>query len=172
MQSLIERANNGGHFDNSNSRQWWKYDWYTPSHHANSSGSGNNANGDGNQFSDNSVVEKYPFNFKTWIKSDVCIWQDLLQANDSLDLLDISSYSAQEQADAAVAHSQQMANRPANGDSLTVEDIRGAVGGVGTISGLSSSDAQQTTREEAKPKEETKPNPSQDEEHDVEMDKN
>ncbi|AQZ13498.1 RTT102 (YGR275W) [Zygosaccharomyces parabailii] len=171
MQSLIERANNGGHFDNSNSRQWWKYDWYTPSHHANSSGSGN-ANSDGNQFSDNSVVEKYPFNYKTWIKSDVCIWQDLLKANDSLDLLDASSYSAQEQADAAVAHSQQMANRPANGDSLTAEDIRGAVGGVGTISGLSSSDAQQTTREEAKPKEETKPNPSQDEKHDVEMDKN
>lgn len=162
MQSLIERANTGGHFDASNNRQCWKYDWFTPSHNA-KSGSSGNAVADGNQFSDHTAVEKYPFKYKTWDNTDACTWRDLLSANDSLDLLDVSSYSAQEQAEAAVAHDQQMANRPVNGDRLTVEDIRGAVGGVGTISGLSSSDAQQATNGEAKS------GPSQDEEKDVEM---
>lgn len=147
MQSLAERANNGGHFEIVNNRQNWKYDWYTPTHStpAAAAGSGNN---DSDQFGDGNPVEKYPFNYKTWIKTDQCTWRKLLEANDSTDLLDVAKYSLEDKAHESVPGDQQVGNRPAHGDSLTVEDIRGAVGGVDGISGFSSSDAQ---KKEAEP---------------------
>lgn len=146
MQSLIEKANNGGHFKIVNNRQNWKNDWFTPTHSAPANPVSSGA--DGVQLNDGVSVEKYPFKFKSWIKTDECTWRKVLEANDSMDLLDASTYSAQDEVNDGVSHDQQTANRPANGESLTVEDIRGAVGSVDGISGFSSSDAQAQTKQE------------------------
>lgn len=146
MQSLIEKANTGGHFEIVNNRQNWKHAWFTPTHSApiNSATSG----ADAVQLADGVSVEKYPFNFKTWNKTDECIWTKMLEANDSMDLLDASTYSTQDKASDGISNDQQTASRPTNGESLTAEDIRGAVGSVDGISGFSSSDAQAHTKEE------------------------
>lgn len=146
MQSLIEKANTGGHFEIVNNRQNWKHAWFTPTHSApiNPANSGTDAV----QLADGVSVEKYPFNFKTWSKTDECIWTKMLEANDSMDLLDASTYSTQDKISDGISNDQQATSRPTNGESLTAEDIRGAVGSVDGISGFSSSDAQAHTKEE------------------------
>lgn len=132
MQSLIEKANRGDYFSNLENIQHWKSDWLTPTKAAvnNSNESNLDLNNDDNN--ENSS-ERYPFKFKTWLKTETSVFNS---DDDELDVLDLATYDRTRKA----ADSKGSSKTNGDKDGLSMDDIRGAVGGSESIPGLSKSD--------------------------------
>lgn len=141
MQSLIERANNGGHFGIQDKKHYWRYDWHTPTRTDSYASNAANLNAEENSVGDSNLAEKYSFKYKTWLQVEESIFDDELKRNNALDVLDLSIYSVKESGNVKSKTGSNPETRNINDDSLTVEDIRGAVGNSESIPGFASSDA-------------------------------
>lgn len=140
MQSLIERANNGGHFGIQDKKHYWRYDWHTPTRTDSYATNAANLNAEENSVGDSNLAEKYSFKYKTWLQVEESIFDDELKRNNALDVLDLSIYSVKESSNVKSKTGSNPEIRNTNDDSLTVEDIRGAVGNSESIPGFSSSE--------------------------------
>lgn len=159
MQSLIERANNGGHFGIQDKKHYWRYDWHTPTHADSNATNAASLNSEENHIGDSNLTEKYFFKYKTWLQVEESIFDDESRRNNALDVLDFSIYSTKESGNvnSKTGSNPEIANT--NDDSLTVEDIRGAVGNSESIPGFSSSDA--NTKNDKLENEESKTTPKE-----------
>ncbi|EDO18795.1 hypothetical protein Kpol_1028p70 [Vanderwaltozyma polyspora DSM 70294] len=130
MESLIEKANRGGYVLTADNRQHWKYDWFTPL--KKNEVSQERVNMDPNSMENEE--SKYPFKYKTWLKADVSDFHD---NKEELDVLDLSKYDRTKK----LVVTNGVSVTEDDQSSLTMADIRGAVGGSESIPGLSKTDA-------------------------------
>lgn len=135
MNSLIDRANSTSYFGVAEKKSHWKYDWHAPARPETSSGSQGATNPDSNRTSD--TEGKTSLRFKTWLRSEMPVFGGLSDIEKS-DLFDLSKYSTGANGSVADRKNGQTAGAGAAGDSLTEEDIRGAVGNSGSMATLSS----------------------------------
>ncbi|QLQ77797.1 hypothetical protein HG537_0A00440 [Torulaspora globosa] len=134
MESLIYRANNTSYLSVSEKKSHWKYDWYTASRPEIVSGSHGNSSGEAGRSETDS--HKNAFKFKTWLKCEMPASNDFGEIEET-DLFELSNYSM----DRVNGTSSGAARAPGEGgrnNSLTVEDIRGAVGDAESMIALSS----------------------------------
>ncbi|AMD21962.1 HFR107Wp [Eremothecium sinecaudum] len=121
--SVIDQASRlSGH---SGSVKLWRYDWCSPPKNE-----------------DENDQENYDFQFKRWQRVPKVNNEASDSSNgldDDQDYLDLNLYDRFRASDGGKVPSQiSSTNKPASG--LTMDDIRGAVGGVESIPGFSSSD--------------------------------
>ena len=157
MDSLINRAYASSRFainandNNRSSNGTWKYDWFTPLVQDDPVAIQNMAN------SERNTAKKYPFRYKKWIPVLEVDEQEQGQqfgngsssnanSNETLKPLDLSKFNTKlvqnmlnRKLGERVSGSNADKNTGDDDDSLTVEDIRGAVGNSDSIPGLSSS---------------------------------
>lgn len=138
MDTLINKANQGGRYSIQENKQHWEWDLYSPTKELHSESGNSNENND-------NEVEKYPFEYKTWIKSDKNIFEKWFAKTDSLQPLDLDDFDRTKNT-TKVKKPNQLTERENNPDGLTVDDIRGAVGGSESIPGFSSSAAATETQ--------------------------
>lgn len=124
MESLIQRANNTNYLGVAEKKCHWKYDWYVASRPETASGHGN-ANGEGGRPAEGDG-NKNALKFKTWLKCSAPAFNDLAEIQRS-DLFDLSSFSLNG-ANGVTGSASNATGEGARNNSLTVEDIRGAVG--------------------------------------------
>ncbi|CCF57639.1 hypothetical protein KAFR_0C06430 [Kazachstania africana CBS 2517] len=131
MQSLIDQANSGHRFGaNPEKKEYWKLDWFTPAKQ-DSFSANSETNDTANETNRETSQEKYNFKYQTWVKIDSA--ESIpSEENDTLQPIDLSIIDRNEVSDG------NQGNTDGNKDSLTVDDIRGAVGGSESIPGLSS----------------------------------
>ncbi|QLG72962.1 hypothetical protein HG535_0E00460 [Zygotorulaspora mrakii] len=137
MESLIARANRGN-FAGVEKKQYWKYDWYTPSR-IDATTSNTNSNAEIARSSESGSTDKLPVKYKTWSKTDKSIFVDY-HDDDIGDLFDLSMHSGIAHVVAGNSTGAKVPNGGTMDEGLTMEDIRGAVGDSEAIPGLSSSD--------------------------------
>lgn len=137
MNSLIDRANSTSYFGVAEKKSHWKYDWYATTSPETSSGSHTHANADSSRGNEDG---KHSLRFKTWLRSDMPVfggWPDIEKS----DLFDLSKYTTNANSSSTKAKNGHTINTGAVGDSMTEEDIRGAVGNSESMITLSSSAA-------------------------------
>ena len=172
MDSLINRAYASSRFainandNNRNSNSTWKYDWFTPLVQDDPVAIQNMGN------SERNASKKYPFRFKKWIPAQLGTegkevdeqgQEQEQQAqqfgssiNETLKPLDLSKFDTklvQNMLNRKLGERASGSNADRNtgdDDSLTVEDIRGAVGNSDSIPGLSSSLSSSTAQSKTK----------------------
>ncbi|SCU98691.1 LAMI_0F15896g1_1 [Lachancea mirantina] len=131
--SLISRANRANNITfSSTSQKYWKYDWYSPLQVDTPAENGNG------EVSENKDQDRLSFHIKKWIPTEKPEWDDAeLEVDDVLDLknYDRSNRQVLEQ------EIQNGAEHQNTTSGLSADDIRGAVGNEGGISGFSGSDA-------------------------------
>ena len=156
MDSLINRAYASSRFainandNNRSSNSTWKYDWFTPLVQDDHVAVQNMAN------SERNTAKKYPFRYKKWIPvleaeepeqgQQFGDGNSNTNSNETLKPLDLSKFDTKlvqnmlnRKLGERVSGSNADRNTGDDDDSLTVEDIRGAVGNSDSIPGLSSS---------------------------------
>lgn len=129
--SLIRKASglNDNALTSSDGNKYWKYDWFTPAK--------SQQNNDSTTATGESGEDKYAFKYKNWVPVEKSVLtQD--QADDK-DYLELKKFDRTRLAD------QEQIVSTTNGhpseNTLTMDDIRGAVGGGESIPGFSGSDA-------------------------------
>ncbi|CAI2016127.1 hypothetical protein SEUBUCD646_0G05170 [Saccharomyces eubayanus] len=138
-QTLIHKANKVSYYGGATSGESWRYDWYQPSKISSTKQQpqqqvGNVENN----------VEKYPFRYKTWLK----VHEDdgnALQEGGCEDILDLRLFDRTIRKESQTASHIKGDTNITNGapstteggKALSVDDIRGAVGGSEAIPGLS-----------------------------------
>ncbi|AGO13551.1 AaceriAGL331Cp [[Ashbya] aceris (nom. inval.)] len=128
--SLIEQANKLSGYAADVRR--WRYAWFTPS----------------KNIEDDNNMESYGFEYKCWQRVGADEPLDLLDDTDD-HVLDLNAFD-RTRKDAQSKVSQVGGGPTGSGTTgLTMEDIRGAVGGVEAIPGFSSSDAIAKKEQEA-----------------------
>ncbi|CCE61628.1 hypothetical protein TPHA_0A05540 [Tetrapisispora phaffii CBS 4417] len=148
MESLINRANSGGFFHSNTKIEHWEYQWYTP---VKVNGNDNTGEASLNNFYSNIIqvandeesinndqVEKYSFRYKKWTRVETPqqkVNENVKSENEELDVLNLALY------DRTRKHDEGSKNGKTTNGSLTVDDIRDAVGGSDSIAGLSKGEA-------------------------------
>ncbi|SMN22401.1 similar to Vanderwaltozyma polyspora Kpol_1028p70 hypothetical protein [Maudiozyma saulgeensis] len=132
MQALIEKANQSGHYLPQDQNQSWEFRWFSPLKEQHL------AHTQPQQTADEE--NKYPFQYKTWLRK---------QPNTTVDVdnVSIEEPSDSTKIDTLIPLNLSQFNRAkysTNNNGLSVDDIRGAVGGSESIPGLSSSNAATT----------------------------
>ena len=135
MQSLIDKANQGGYYmPQEQQTQHWEYQWHSPPKEHLHQGPAAAASASAAPASTNDgeiAPETYPFQYKTWVPTARPAQED---TNETVKPLDLSQY--------------ERSKYTSNNNGLTEDDIRGAVGGTEAIPGLSASTDANTAAEE------------------------
>lgn len=133
MESLIHRANNTSYLGVSEKKSHWRYDWYAASRPETVSGGHGNSSGEGRSESDS---HKNAFKYKTWLKSETPASSGFGEIEVE-DLFELANYGLDRVNGTSVGAPRAVGEGGRN-NSLTVEDIRGAVGNVDSMIALSS----------------------------------
>ncbi|QLL30230.1 hypothetical protein HG536_0A00470 [Torulaspora globosa] len=134
MESLIQRANNTNYLSASEKKSHWRYDWYAASRPETVSGGHGNSSGEGGRSETDS--HKNSFKYKTWLKSEMPASNASAEIEEG-DLFDLANYSL-DRVNGTSSGAPRATGEGARNNSLTVEDIRGAVGGAESMIALSS----------------------------------
>ncbi|EJS43613.1 rtt102p [Saccharomyces arboricola H-6] len=137
-QTLILKANKVSYYGSSTSGDFWRYDWYQPSKTSSSAQQPQQQAGN----LENSL-EKCPFKYKAWLKTQEN--EKGLREGNCEDILDLTQYDRTIQSksinpsriksDTHNTNSAPSTNQ--EGEALSMDDIRGAVGNSEAIPGLS-----------------------------------
>ncbi|CAI4063446.1 hypothetical protein N7582_002414 [Saccharomyces uvarum] len=138
-QTLIHKANKVSYYGGATSGESWRYDWYQPSKISSSKQQPQQQVGN---LENN--LEKYPFKYKTWLKAHEN--EKALQEGCCEDILDLKLFDRTIRKESQnpshikgdTTNTNGAPSATEGGEALSVDDIRGAVGGSEAIPGLSS----------------------------------
>lgn len=121
QEALIERANKGVYGNDNDGR--WKYDWYRPIKPVENSHGSEISDPLAGISSENKETSYYSFRFKTWMKS-----MSVEKPIDPPVLLNLADFDR-----VKIAQEKRNTGKKTNGDDLSEDAIRGAVGGSDSV---------------------------------------